>query len=110
MIVPGSTEEIQAIVKVCNRYKVKFKAHCTGFGPNGMIGEEGFLSIDLRRMDRILEIDEKNMYAVVEPYVSLGALTLEAIRGDSVPTSSELDPVLQCSPASHLLAGWVLPI
>ena len=77
---PASVEEIQAIVMVCNRYKVKFKAHGTGFGPFAVIGEEGFLSMDLRRMDRILEIDEKNMYAVIEPYVSLGALTLETIK------------------------------
>ena len=60
---PASVEEIQAIVRVCNRYKIKFKAHGTGFGPTGLIGEEGFLSIDLRRMNRILEIDERNMYA-----------------------------------------------
>ena len=79
VILPGSTEEIQAIVKVCNRYKVKFKAHGTGWGPHGIAGEN-FVPLDLRRMDRILEIDEKNMYAVIEPYVSLGALTLEAMK------------------------------
>ena len=79
-ILPGSAEEIQAIAKVCNRYKVKFKAHGTGWGHGALVGEEGFLTLDLRRMNRILEIDEKNMYAVVEPYVSLGALTLEAMK------------------------------
>ncbi len=80
MIMPGSTEEIQTIVRTCNRYGVKFKAIGTGFGPTGLIGEEGFVSVDLRRMDRILEIDEKNMYVIIEPYVSLGALTLEAMK------------------------------
>ena len=80
VILPGSTEEIQAIVRACNRYEIKFKAHGTGFGPQGLAAPESFVSIDLRRMDRILEIDEKNMYAVVEPYVSLGALTLEAMK------------------------------
>ena len=80
VIIPGSVEEIQAIVKACNRHKVKFKAHGTGFGQGGTVGEESFLSMDLRRMNRILEIDEKNMYAIVEPYVSLGALTLEAMK------------------------------
>ena len=28
----------------------------------------GIIYIDLRRMNRIIEINEKNMYAVVEPY------------------------------------------
>ena len=80
VILPGSTEEIQAIVRVCNRYGIKFKAHATGFSSPGLVGREGFLSLDLRRMNRILEIDEKNMYAVVEPYVSACELIIEAIR------------------------------
>ncbi len=29
----------------------------------------GIIYLDLRRMNRIIEINEKNMYAVVEPYV-----------------------------------------
>jgi FAD/FMN-containing dehydrogenase len=36
VLMPGSTEEIQAIVKTCNRYKVKVKPCSTGwyfFGP-----------------------------------------------------------------------------
>jgi glycolate oxidase len=31
-VVPGSTEEVQAIVKACNRYKIKYKAYGTGWG------------------------------------------------------------------------------
>jgi glycolate oxidase len=65
---PDSTEEVQAIVKLCNKHKVQYKASSTGWlysdpaGPN-------CIKIDLRRMNRILEINEKSMYAVVEPYV-----------------------------------------
>lgn len=80
VILPASTYEVQAIVKVCNRYRIKFKAHSTGFGPSGMAGSEPFLSIDLRRMNRIITIDERNMYAVVEPYVSFGILMDTAMK------------------------------
>ena len=80
VVMPGSVEEIQAIVRACNRYGVKFRAHATGWEVTALSAPEGFLSVDLRRMNRILEIDERNMYAVVEPYVSIGALTLEAIK------------------------------
>jgi glycolate oxidase len=80
VVLPRSREEIQAMVRVCNRYKIQFKGHGTGFGHGALVGEEGFLSLDLRRMNRILEIDEKNMYALIEPYVSLGALTLEVMK------------------------------
>jgi glycolate oxidase len=65
---PQSTEEVQAIVRLCNRYKIQFKASSTGWAycdPSG----PGVVKIDLRRMNRIIEINEKNMYAVVEPYV-----------------------------------------
>ena len=31
VLLPGSVEEVQAIVKTCNRYEVRFKAICTGF-------------------------------------------------------------------------------
>ena len=89
VILPGSVEEIQAIVRACNRYKIKFKAHGTGFSTTAFGVSEGWLSIDLRRMDRILEIDEKNMYAVVEPYVPYGRLISEANKkGLRSPTAS----------------------
>ncbi|MGB2798908.1 MAG: FAD-binding oxidoreductase, partial [Dehalococcoidia bacterium] len=32
VVLPGSTEEVQAIVKTCNRYGVKYKALSTGWG------------------------------------------------------------------------------
>jgi glycolate oxidase len=78
VLLPASTEEVQAIVKVCNRYKVKFKAFGTGYGFWGSPSYEGVVQLDLRRMNRILEIDEKNMRAVVEPYVSAVQLQVEA--------------------------------
>jgi len=80
VILPGSSKEVQAIVKVCNRYGTKFKAHSTGFSPAALQGDGPILSIDLRRMNRILQIDEKNMYAVVEPYVTFGDLMNAAIK------------------------------
>ena len=63
---PDSTEQVQAIVKLCNQYKVQYKASSTGWlysDPAGL----NCIKIDLRRMNRILEINEKSMYAVVEP-------------------------------------------
>ena len=80
VIMPGSTEEVQAIVRVCNRYRINYKAFSTGLGPWGTPMKEGSLQIDLRRMDRIIKLDDKNMYAVVEPYVSNRALMVEAMK------------------------------
>ena len=37
VILPKNTAEVQAIVKLCNRYKVKFRPVCTGW--TGMFQE-----------------------------------------------------------------------
>ncbi len=78
VVLPASTEEVQAVVRACNRHGLKFKALSTGWGaPNGPSSDD-VVQVDLRRMDRILEIDEKNMYAAVQPYVCGGELQAEA--------------------------------
>jgi len=33
VLLPGSTEEVQAIVKTCNQHKLKFHVFSTGWGP-----------------------------------------------------------------------------
>jgi len=80
IVLPGSTEEVQAIVKACNKHKIKFKALSTGWGPMNAPGSEGTVQLDLRRMNRILEINEKAMYAVVEPYVIGAQLQAELMK------------------------------
>jgi glycolate oxidase len=77
---PQSTEEVQSIVKLCNRYQVQFKASSTGWGFFGDPGGPGVIKLDLRRMNRILEINEKSMYAVVEPYVIYAQLQAELMK------------------------------
>jgi glycolate oxidase len=70
VVLPGSTEDVQRIVKVCNRYKIVFKPSATLFATGAQPSSENAIALDLRRMNRILEIDEKNKHMVVEPYVS----------------------------------------
>ncbi len=80
VVLPGGTEEVQAIVKTCNKYKIKYKASSTFWGAMGFPCYEDVVQIDPRRMDRVLEIDKKNMFAVVEPYVNGANLQAEAMR------------------------------
>jgi len=80
VLLPNNTEEVQAIVKLCNRYKVKFKAFSTGWGPWNAPGGPGVIQLDMRRMNRIVEINEKEMYAVVEPYVISAQLQAELMK------------------------------
>ena len=81
VVLPATTAEVAAIVKACNRLGCQYKAFSTGFGPwNGATRPHQMVQIDLRRMDRIVEIDARNMYAVVEPYVSGNQLQTEAMK------------------------------
>ena len=79
-VLPGSAEEVQAIVKACNRFKVKYRAHSTGWVWLITPMAENVVILDMRRMNRILEIDKKNMFAVVEPYVVAAQLQAEAMK------------------------------
>ncbi len=77
---PGDTFEVQAIVKLCNRYGMQFKATSTGWGHYADPEGPGCIKMDLRRMNRIIEINEKNMYAVVEPYIISDQLQAELMK------------------------------
>ena len=79
-VLPDSTAEVQAIVRLCNRSGLQFKASSTGWGPYNDATGPGVIKIDLRRMNRILEINEKAMYAVVEPYVIGAQLQAECMK------------------------------
>ncbi|NPV58376.1 MAG: FAD-binding protein [Actinobacteria bacterium] len=80
VVLPGSTAEVQEVVRICNRHGLKFKAFSTGWGAWAGPSGEGVVQVDLRRMDRILDIDEKNMIAVVEPYAIGGQIRAEAMK------------------------------
>lgn len=80
IILPKDTEEVQAIVKTCNKYKVPFKASSTGWGFFSDPAATGAIQLDMRRMNRIIEINEKHMYAVVEPYVISAELQAELLK------------------------------
>lgn len=77
VVLPRTTEEVQEVVRTCNRNGLKVKAISTGWGAQNGPTYDDVVLVDLRRMDRIVEIDEENMYAVVEPYVCGGELQAE---------------------------------
>ncbi len=80
VVLPGSTAEVQQVVQLCNRYNLYFKAFSTGFGPWNTVSRPRTIILDLRRMNHILEIDEKNLHMVIEPYVTGSQLQGELIK------------------------------
>lgn len=81
VVLPADTEEVAAVVRLCNCHGVQYKATATGQGPWNAPAAAGVaIQIDLRRLNRIVEIDERNMYAVVEPYVTNNQLQTECMK------------------------------
>jgi glycolate oxidase len=120
VILPKDTAEVQAIIKLCNKHRLQFRPICTGWTgifPNGTI------LLDLRRMNRIIEINEKNMYAVVEPYVISAQLQAElfkrglnfCIKGAGTNCTAllrghgHMDETTSGDDRNHLALEWVTP-
>jgi len=70
VLLPNSTEQVQAIVRVCHRERMPFVARGSGTGlSGGALPVENGIVISLARMNRILEVDFPNARVVVEPGV-----------------------------------------
>src|SRR6202045_3120488 len=70
VLLPHSTEQVQAIVRVCHRERVPFVARGAGTGlSGGGLPVKNGVVISLARMNRILEVDLPNARMVVEPGV-----------------------------------------
>lgn len=80
VVLPGSTEEIQAIVKICNRHNIPFIPFTNGQVFCNPTNPSPTLIIHLSRMNRILHIDTENMSATLEPYVDYGQLQAETMK------------------------------
>lgn len=78
-VLPGSTEEVAAVVKCCLRHNLHFRAHSTGYGSMSHVITPDTIAIDLRRMNT-LEIDARNRMAIIGPYVTAGMLQAEALK------------------------------
>ena len=81
VLIPGTVEEIQKVVKYCNKTGILFKPFARAFEnvATKLSNDRGIL-LELKRFNRILEIDEKNMHAVVEPFVTVYQLQDAAAR------------------------------
>jgi glycolate oxidase len=76
VVFPTSTEQIAQIVQLCNELNVPFLPRGAGTSlSGGCLPVGGGVVIALSRMKRILEVDYRNRFAVVEPGVVNLSLT-----------------------------------
>ncbi len=71
VVLPGSTEDVQVVLRACHREHVPFVARGAGTGlSGGATPMAGGVVVALSRMNRILEIDLASQRVVVEPGVA----------------------------------------
>lgn len=81
VVFPETSQQVSAVLKLANRERIAVIPR--GGGTNvsgGSLGDTGAIVLVLTRMNRILEIDERNMIAVVEPGVITGQFQAEVMK------------------------------
>jgi FAD/FMN-containing dehydrogenase len=75
VVAPRTVEQVQEVVRLANREKVPVVPMGNGMALTGLVRPlKGGIVMDMKRMNRILEVNERGRYAVVEGGVSQGQL------------------------------------
>jgi glycolate oxidase len=75
VVLPGNTSEVADIVRLCATSRVPLVVRGAGTGyTGGAVPVSGGVVMSMERLNRILEIDETNLLAIVQPCVITGDL------------------------------------
>ena len=99
---PGTVEQVSALLSLCNKNRIAVTARGAGTGlSGGALPIKGGLLIAMERFNHILEIDEQNLQATVEP----GVIT--EVFMNAVAEKGLLYPVDPASKGSCFIGGNV---
>ncbi|NHA03031.1 FAD-binding protein [Mucilaginibacter sp. HC2] len=99
---PKTPEEVAALLKLCNKHRIPVTPRGAGTGlSGGALPVKGGLLIAMERFNKVLEIDEQNLQATVEP----GVITEEFMN--EVADKGLLYPVDPASKGSCFIGGNV---
>jgi glycolate oxidase len=94
VVLPATTEEVSAVARLCHEHRVPLVVRGAGTGyTGGAVPTQGGVVLSMERLNRILEIDEINLLAIVEPNVITGDLqrAVEAVGLFYPPDPASLD-------------------
>lgn len=75
VVLPTTTAEVAGIARICDKFGLPLTPRGAGTGlSGGALAVEGGVVLSFEKMNRILEIDERNLVAVVQPGVVTEAL------------------------------------
>ncbi|HTK18181.1 MAG TPA: FAD-linked oxidase C-terminal domain-containing protein [Mucilaginibacter sp.] len=102
VVKPKSTEEISALMKLCNQHLIPVTPRGAGTGlSGGALPVKGGVLLSMERFNHILNIDEENLQATVEP----GVIT--EVFMNAVAEKGLLYPVDPASKGSCFIGGNV---
>src|SRR5688572_19214304 len=94
VVLPSTTEEISTVARLCHEHRIPLVVRGAGTGyTGGAVPTQGGVVLSMERLNRILEIDEINLLAIVEPNVITGDLqrAVEAVGLFYPPDPASLD-------------------
>ena len=78
VVLPANSEEVQKIVSIAKNHKIPITVQTTGLNIAGVcVPPKGGILMDMKRLDKVLEIDEVNCRATIQPYVTIARLSCE---------------------------------
>lgn len=84
VVKPGTAQEISEIMKLCNKEKIPVTPRGAGTGlSGGALPVFGGVLLSVERMNQILNIDERNLQATVEPGV-ITQVFQDAVKGKNL--------------------------
>lgn len=108
VVLPATTEEVRKIMRIAYRHGIPVVPMTTGFNHGGLtIPRKGGILVDLKRMNRLVEIDEETLTATFEPGVRMRSLYFECNKVFTFG-GLKLKPILPLTLASvSLLSNYV---
>ncbi|MFC1669470.1 FAD-binding oxidoreductase [Spirochaetota bacterium] len=101
-VLPGTTEELQKIMAIAKKFDAPITIQATGLNICGSsVPLRGGILVDVKRMDKVIEIDEQNCTATVQPYVSIGRLSAELKKRGMYM------PIPGCPSTVSVISNWV---
>ncbi|HVK97393.1 MAG TPA: FAD-linked oxidase C-terminal domain-containing protein [Flavisolibacter sp.] len=100
VIKPGTAEEIAAILKICNQYQIPVTPRGAGTGlSGGALPHLGGVLLSIERLNKIIQIDERNLQVITEA----GVIT--EVLQDAVKTKGLFYPPDPSSRGSCMIGG-----
>ncbi|NHJ25742.1 MAG: FAD-binding oxidoreductase [Candidatus Lokiarchaeota archaeon] len=104
IVLPMTVDEVQQIIKYANKEKIPIIPMGGGLTLSGLIiPVKGGIVMDMKRMNKIIEINEPSRFALIEAGVSTGQLL--SYLNNNYP---QLQPPIPDAPPSATVAGNVL--